>query len=345
MAKIIALTSLPTPYVLGHFIESGIPRQNIFYTKNGKKRSNWQLNFHNNRIKNIKIFNRFFHKFLQSDKVWVSSYGDFISLITAYASIFFRKRLILGPFELPYNESFYRSIIRKILLYFPLKYSERCFVCSQNAKEYFGSMTYSSENICIKRYKALALSDYKKLDSNNKLTIMFSGALTTLRNPLSVIFAIKLLDKKQISNIRLIISGSGSQLAILKKELKRIDNLEYIIDTRSETNIIHGYYAVSDVLIAPNIKSTWNMSIQEAMLHGVAIIGSNSVEAVKDLIGESGGGVIYNGDHSSQISSCIDQLIVNPKNLSKLKSKSLIYARKNFDELYVRDYDFVNLFG
>lgn len=345
MNNIIVLTPLPTPYVIAHFIERGIEKDSVYYTSAGSHRPNWIFNYHGNQLLTIRNKIEFLKKIIKARDVWVTSYGSIISLLAMYWAIILKKNLIIGPWELPYNESKFSFIKRSLLLLIPISFSTKKYACSLRAKHYFNSMCLSGSSFEILWYRAkIRLLPNHVGELKDRFTLLFSGALTSKRNPLIIIDAIEKLDLPIRKKLKIIFSGDGPLYGELVARTKRISDVDWVLDRCSDDLVIEKYYRSADCLVSLNIKNTWNMTVQEGMWYGNVIISSRTTESANDLVLSGHNGIFCDPNDSGQLAKTISTLVSDAKLVELLKGNAINSSRQQFHKLYVDQDEFNKFF-
>lgn len=243
-----------------HFIKE------VIYLNNNESNRSWDRIISNN---SIKLFS------LKNSKVEYS-------FIIPYPSVLLRalrhKIIIINFFDLTTILLLIASkLMCKKIIYFtdihPLSIRSRYF----SFKRFIFDkviVNYLPKNVSIKNcYISPLISDesfkpiinYKK----RKYDIIVVGQLTTRKN---YTFLIDFIKKNK--KFKYLVVGKGDP-----KIRKRLKNLGVKVIDNSPYNKMVDFYNNSKVLLAPSRFDVWGLNVQEALLSGCNVIGTNSVGA------------------------------------------------------------------
>jgi len=128
------------------------------------------------------------------------------------------------------------------------------------------------------------------------------------------------------SNAHLLFTGNG----ILEKELKQLSNNHsgiHFIDFQNQS-ALPAYYQACDLFCLPSQGpgETWGLAINEAMACGKAVLGSDKVGCVKDMIKPGINGDIFESNNMESLKLKLSSLLNNKKLLDSygLASKEII---------------------
>tara|TARA_Y100000310_G_C20691953_1_gene822883 strand:+ start:1367 stop:2449 length:1083 start_codon:yes stop_codon:yes gene_type:complete len=136
------------------------------------------------------------------------------------------------------------------------------------------------------------------------ITFLYSGRLSSFRNPLLVIKAFsQVREIHHKTPMNLIISGRGDlyEDCISLIKAKDLENEVIWINDFKDWKDIHSIYSKAHVLLALQHYSTWGIIIQEAMAAGMGIIASRTIEAADNLIIDGYNGYLISVDEQEAV--------------------------------------------
>lgn len=174
---------------------------------------------------------------------------------------------------------------------------------------------------------------FKNFESKSKLNLLSVGELNKNKNHISVIKALRLLDKD--IDFHYTICGKGPQYKKIKKKILKYNLLEKVTLAGHVENVVN-YYKKSDIFIHPSLREGLPVSIMEAMACGLPVI-ANNIRGNSDLIQHNVNGYLYNND-SVSLAQYIIKLISSPEKYIEISNKNFVTAKKRFNfELITRD--------
>lgn len=142
----------------------------------------------------------------------------------------------------------------------------------------------------------------------NGVTFLFSGRMVEYRQPLLAVQAFATIHREHPDS-KLLLSGKGP----LEKTVRRMVTelgLDSVVWWRNDFQNWHeilNIYREADVLLSPNLYSTWNMTIQEAMASGLGVISTWTTDAAIALISNRFNGfLIPVGNRDSLVDAMLD---------------------------------------
>ena len=251
----------------------------------------------------------------EADKVMIFAYTPtFITTATIWLKLFGKKSLILradatdGAFKRSKLKQLARNILLPIYyLMFDLviaigsesedHYQQRGVPETRRRKALFSSNVYFFENRIKKMKGAWSIPlDFK----DRKQTISYIGKLSRRKGVLTLLSAVMDMTQDEIRKIKLLIVGSGELDDIIKKQLRKVRDLDYdIIGFVNQQEIVE-YYAKSDTVVVPSIEGeTWGLVVNEALQCGCRVIATDRVGASIDLLQVYPHQIIASDDASS----------------------------------------------
>ena len=167
-------------------------------------------------------------------------------------------------------------------------------------REYFNlnseNCRYINNGINIDRF-------YKK--EHNKFTFINVGRQDENKNQIAILRCFAELYKEN-PNILLYLLGEGSQQDTLRKEAENMGLKNAVIFTGNVGNT-EDYYAVSDCYVQSSHREALPLTALEAMATGLPII-STDVGGMKDIVKESNGFLVTDGDEEMLLSKMREML-------------------------------------
>jgi len=366
MSKVISIfASHPTQYHAPIFRELSKNKDliiNVYYFyKNGSVKSyddNFQKSFKwdgsllkyykyefiveqksNNKISNILHFLSKIKQYIKnSDAVLVFGWNNFYYLsIILYTYISSKILILLAENNLLKKQNFLIKKIKRIIIYFFLKFFDYFLSIGTNNKNYYlyhgvknkkiYQIFYTVDTNFFKNFNSnFAFSKKKKNFFIKKKNFIFIwvGKFIERKNPIEVIKAIQFLNN---NNFHLFMIGSGPLLNSCYQYIKdhSINNI-HLVGFKNQ-NQLKKFYSISNCLVLSSKYETWGLVLNEAMSSGLPCIATKSSGAVHDLIRHGSNGYIYNSGSVEQLA--INMLkISNNSNYKRLKKNALNTIRE-----------------
>jgi glycosyltransferase involved in cell wall biosynthesis len=183
---------------------------------------------------------------------------------------------------------------------------------------------------------------------NDKFVVFYFGGLDSRRGLDTLISAVPLL-KEKINNLVIVIVGSGSYLAELKRKIDNNNLSEiFIFEGWHPTSHLQAYMQITDVSIIPHLKSiqTDNSSPNKLFLYMIFAkpIISTNCNSIQQIIENEKCGLIYDsGDHNALLQKIL-YIFKNPDEAKKMGLNGAKAVAKKYDwEVTVQD--LVNMYS
>jgi glycosyltransferase involved in cell wall biosynthesis len=154
---------------------------------------------------------------------------------------------------------------------------------------------------------------------------LFSGKLSSVKRPLDLLQAFHASQQRGAS-ASLAFVGDGELRAVLEGYVRQhnVANVVFL-GFRNQTEISE-CYAMADVLVLPSGHEPWGLVVNEAMCFGLAILASDRVGCVPDLVKEGANGYSFQTGDVGQLSTRLAQLAEDPGMIAQFgrESKRLI---------------------
>lgn len=166
---------------------------------------------------------------------------------------------------------------------------------------------------------------------NDKFIILFAGKLISVKRPMDLLEAYKLLAN---NNCALVFVGDGE----LKNEMNNFitnNNLQNVFITGFiNQQEISKYYSIADIFVLPSQSETWGLVINEAMNFSLPILASDMVGAVDDLVVENTNGYIVKMGSTIELNQSMNKLLNDNKLRGNFSiNSSEIISNYSFDRI------------
>ena len=237
---------------------------------------------------------------------------------------------------------------KRAIVAFRLVYllSSKVIAISDSVKSWLVSNGEVHASKVVKIYNPV--EDNSRIGSENSerdnfdLTLSFVGRLEPVKNPLSLIRALPLLNFMGVS-VRLYLVGDGSlknECNLLCSDLN-ISNQVELVGYSSEP---HSFIRKSDIYIQPSISEGFGIALVEAMLCGVPALAS-SVGGAPEIISHGENGWLIEDTNPDSLAKAIYAIWKDRESLSIFKKNAheSVFGRfapskyiVELDELYIQ---------
>lgn len=153
-----------------------------------------------------------------------------------------------------------------------------------------------------------------------------------------VVFASKLMCRKRASDLidafsrvrgrlpdaHLVIAGSGEEEASLKhRASETAQGYVHFLGFLNQSELPRTF-AASDVFVLPSDNEPWGLVVNEAMASGLPVIVSDDVGAARDLVANTGAGMVYPCGDIDALAACLDAMLGN----EGLRRKMVVRSRE-----------------
>ncbi len=165
----------------------------------------------------------------------------------------------------------------------------------------------------------------------NRFVVVFSGKLIARKDPVTLIRAVASIPLAE--RPALILVGDGelrSKVDQLASQLLGGDCLRPGFVNQTE---LGRYYRAGDIFVLPSRHETWGLVVNEAMYFGMALLVSNEVGCVEDLVDVGRTGYVFQVGDSGALGKKLQELIASPLNLRRMQATAtqvvLNYSARN----------------
>ncbi len=236
-----------------------------------------------------------------------------------------------------------KALLKGIFLKWVYRHVDHAFYVGTNNKAYFkkhglkdNQLSFAPHAIDNARFAADRKNEAALLRQSlgikeDELIIMFAGKFEEKKDPILLMEAFLNLSKP---GIHLLFIGNGPLEVQLKLNAKGNDNIHFM-DFQNQSMMPVTYQAC-DLFCLPSKGpgETWGLAINEAMACGKAILVSDRVGCVVDLVKSGQNGATFKAAEINDITGCLQQLTNDKIQLVKYGERSRII---------IKDWNFTNI--
>jgi glycosyltransferase involved in cell wall biosynthesis len=226
--------------------------------------------------------------------------------------------------------------IKKFLKFFFLKwvYSHitHAFYVGKNNKAYFKAyglketqLSFAPHAVDNARFAQDRSGEAKELRlslniSPDDILILFVGKFEPVKDLSTLLSAFETITA---DNVHLLLAGNGIEERELKMKAKRSPTGERIhfMDFQNQS-FMPVLYQACDLFCLPSKSETWGLSVNEAMACGKAILASDRVGCVPDLILEGKNGITFRQGDAYDLAKALKELTSSKKILANFGARS-----------------------
>jgi glycosyltransferase involved in cell wall biosynthesis len=151
--------------------------------------------------------------------------------------------------------------------------------------------------------------------------IVFCGKLQPWKGPLELLHA---FAKAAVPQSTLVFAGEGPLRSQIEEEARalgiidRIRMLGFVNQSK-----LPAVYKASDVMVIPSRYEPFGLVVNEAMLCGCAVVASDRVGAIRDLIVPGQTGFVYPCGEASALAAVLQQALADPARLFNIREAAL----------------------
>ena len=217
---------------------------------------------------------------------------------------------------------------------------------SHSMKDFISKYGVKKEMVVIPNAIDLSLFQEKKDDYSNKLkdqiglqendiVLLYVGRISFEKNIDKIIKAMKILQKRNVTNIKLLLVGDGNATKKIKEMVHSLNLNEMVKFVGMVDNeIVKYYYSLSDIFVFASTSETFGMVIIEAFASGVPVLAVKA-PGVIDIVTDRLDGILVEED-VFQFAENLEMLVKNKDLRSKLSNGALNKA-KNYSIANVSD--------
>ncbi len=142
---------------------------------------------------------------------------------------------------------------------------------------------------------------------------IFSGKLIPRKNPVDVVRAVALCNRRPHVRIGVLMVGSGEMELEIRQAAVSLGVKAHLAGFVNQS-LIAAYYHSADFLVLPsNGRETWGLVVNEAMACGLPCVVSDAVGCAPDLIEPGRTGEVYEMGNISEMADAIGRVLPNVK--------------------------------
>lgn len=348
--KIAYITNLRAPYrtlQLNEFSKTENIELTAYYTDKPNENRKWNFNkafgFKEVDLKGYKLFEKY--GYINSNLISIVKNSNLIILGCYEQPTYIALSILCKILRKPYILSFdgistdrledKEDKIKKFLKKIVIRNANYIMGNGTVSKRYFNEVfNYPNERIYnqyltvdsdkindLYKNKECYRKEYRKKYgiNNDKKVLIYSGRLVEIKNIESVIQAIGILNR---SDITFLILGGG-ELEDSLKELAASINVKIIITgfIVSQEELFKHYFAGDALILPSSVYEVWGLVVNEAMCAGLPVIVSSICGCSMDLVLEGENGYVINPYDIKDISEKIYKLMYED-NLIVMGNKS-----------------------
>ena len=297
---------------------------------------------------NIDILKEIYKK--KYDAVWIHGH-NYATYLLAFLACKISKTpiFIRGETHLKLKRPWFKLRLRKYILNLFYSHCDACLSIGSlntNFYEYHGVpkekiflVPYTVDNTKFKK-NITQPANLDNIKTKLKIpldlpVILFASKFIKRKKPIDLLRAKLELEKDNIKSA-LIFIGSGEEGEELKKFCidQKLQNV-YFIGFRNQSEL-PSYYSIADIFVLPSFDEPWGLIINEVMCSGVAIVCSDEIGAVPDLVLSGKNGFTYPAGDIELLTKYLKHLIVFPDICEDFGKKSLeIISKWSYEECVV----------
>jgi len=230
-----------------------------------------------------------------------------------------------------------KKIFRKLVLTWVYSHVKKAFYVGTANKDYFNKFGLKEQQLFFAPH---AIENERFFDegiiddigirqdlglSDKDVLILFAGKFEQKKDPLLLLEAFFLLN---LPHVHLLFVGNGILESILKDQVQsREINRVYFMDFQNQSKM-PAVYQSCDLFCLPSRgpNETWGLAVNEAMAAGKAILVSNVVGCVSDLVKPGVNGEVFQPGNLNALKQKIEKLTSHKHELVQMgkASKELI---------------------
>ncbi|NKB20497.1 MAG: glycosyltransferase [Alphaproteobacteria bacterium] len=163
-----------------------------------------------------------------------------------------------------------------------------------------------------------------KLDPNRPV-ILYASKFMERKRPMDLVEAVARLhqDAKNRQPYLLMV-GDGEQRDALEQQVKDLSIEESVRFTgfRNQSEL-PSFYSLCDVFVLPSFLEPWGLVVNEVMTAGRAVVASDQVGAVFDLIRDGENGFVFPAGDVDALTTSLGRIVSDPSLSEKMGQRSL----------------------
>jgi glycosyltransferase involved in cell wall biosynthesis len=210
-----------------------------------------------------------------------------------------------------------RSWIRRRLRRWLLGYADSVIVNGESGRRYVQSLNYRHEQIFEIPYSTptyshsvepTAISSIVRRSPSERI-LLGVGRLSQRKGFLAFLKQVDSWCRRNTERVvRLVLIGEGPEADSIL-QFATPPNLTVELQGQLKHDSVSSYYASADVLVFPTLADEWGLVVNEAMAHGLPVMGSCYSQAVLELCRDNKTGWIFDPLDDSNSAAALDQVM------------------------------------
>ena len=153
--------------------------------------------------------------------------------------------------------------------------------------------------------------------SEENIIFLFVGRLVHEKGLADLVLAFRNITHKKIT---LLIVGSGEMQVQIQNISRQDDRISYA--GRLEGNALIEAFFIAHVVVLPSHFEPWGLVVNEAMALGKAVIVSDRVGCIDDLVADGETGFVVKAGHPENLQAVMELIIKNPEAVAMMGKKA-----------------------
>ena len=163
--------------------------------------------------------------------------------------------------------------------------------------------------------------------SGHALLVVFVAKLIRLKRAPDLIDAFSRV-RGRLPDAHLVIIGSGEEEAMLKHQASvTAKGYVHFLGFLNQSALPRAF-AACDLLVLPSDNESWGLVVNEAMASGLPVIVSDDVGAARDLVANTGAGMVYPCGDIDALEACLEAMLgeEGPRRKMAVRSRDVIQS-------------------
>lgn len=239
-----------------------------------------------------------------------------------------------------------QRLAKNIFLKWVYSHISHAFYAGVNNKAYFkkyglkeAQLSFAPHAVDNERFNADRGAEAAGLRASlgidkDDILILYAGKFEPVKNLHSLVNAFGTFENPAV---HLLLAGSGTD----EEELKRLaanstaGRRIHFTGFKNQT-YMPVLYQAADVFCLPSKSETWGLAINEAMACGRAILASDKVGCVADLVNHNVNGVVFKSGDANDLAEKLQALTANKAELIRMGQESQLII-KNYSFLHIAE--------
>jgi glycosyltransferase involved in cell wall biosynthesis len=271
------------------------------------------------------------------DAIWVHGHNH-LTYLFAYAAAKSAGTAIFtrGETHLLLQRSAWKRILRRPLMNVFYAQCDACLAIGTRNTDFYRNHGVSDEKIFSVPYTVdnehfMRLADAsrpclpairEKLGLAPDLpVVLYASKFTRRKHPLDLLQAKSNLQRQNLDCAVLMI-GAGEEEPGLREYVQTQGLRDvHFLGFRNQSEL-PGLYALADIFVLPSENEPWGLIINEVMCAGVAVVATDEIGAVADLVREGDNGLLYSARDVNQLTARLASLLRDPEGCRRMGERS-----------------------